>query len=89
MNTTPALTKSDYLFSTANVGTSNKFSAFNDEGEGVFFIQPGAKNPSGGMFIFNKRGMLVLNFSIRKNSHVGDIEFTVGKNEKVIKKIRV
>ena len=89
MNTTPALTKSDYLFSTANVGTSNKFSAFNDEGEGVFFVHPGVKKPSGGMFTFNKRGMLVLNFSIRKNSHVGDIEFTVGKNGKVIKKIIV
>ena len=89
MNYALALTQDDYLLKTFNISPDNTSSTLNDEGHGVFFIHPGVKKPSGGIFVFKKRGSVILNFSIRKGSQIGNIEFTVIKNGKVIKKLIV
>ena len=89
MNSSPVLAQYDYLYKTFNISPDNMSSTFYEEGNGVFFIHPGIKKPSGGMFTFKKRGNIILNFSIRKGSQIGDIEFTVKKNTKVIKKLIV
>ncbi len=83
------LTKNGYLLKTYNISKENTSSVFRDEGNEVFFIHPGEKQPSIGFFFFKERVHIILNFSIRKGSKVGDIEFTIKKNGKEIKKFIV
>ena len=84
-----SLEKSDYSLKTYNISKDNKWSTFRDDGKGVFFIHPGEKKPAEGTFTFKQSKNIILKFSIRKGSKVGDIEFTVKKNGKEIKKLIV
>lgn len=80
------LNKAEYSLKTYETDKDNKHSTFKNEKNGKFFIHPGEKKASRGIFTFNKDGKLILDFSIRKGSSVGDIEFTVKKNKKEIAK---
>lgn len=79
------LHKDDYSLKTFNINKDNKWSKFKDAGKGIFFIHPGEKKARG-VFIFKKDGNYLLDFSIRKGSTVGDLEFTIKKNNKEINK---
>ena len=76
------LNNSEYTLTTYETGKNNKWSTFRDDKNGRFFIHPGEQKASRGIFVFEKSGKLKLKFSIRKDSTVGDIEFTVKKNKK-------
>ncbi len=87
MDQASVLTKSDYSLKTYNINKDNKWSAFHQKGKGVFFIHPGERKPSRGVFEFKDSGKIFLYFSIRKGSKVGNIEFAVKKNGDEIKKL--
>ena len=89
MNKFLFLEKSDFSLKTYNIDKNNKSSAFSYDGRGVFFIHPGDKKPSKGIFAFHKNKDVILKFSIRKGSKDGDIEFSIKKNGKNIKKLTV
>ena len=78
--------KQDYIFKTVNINKDNASSTFKAEGNGKFFIHTGEKNPSIGIFTFKNDGVYGFNFTIRESGKHGDIEFTVLKNNKVLKK---
>ncbi|MEA3455385.1 MAG: phosphoethanolamine transferase, partial [Campylobacterota bacterium] len=80
------LNQQDYSLKTYNISKENKWSAFDDLKNGRFFIHTGAKKAVKGVFVFKKSGQLVLDFSVRKPSTFGDIEFTVYKNDHKIDK---
>ncbi len=83
------LDKNEYRLETFNVGADNGLSAFQEHSDGKFFIHPGEKKVSSGIFTFNKDNNLILYFSIDKSSKVGNIEFTVKKNGKELDKSTV
>ena len=58
----------------------------NKKGLHAFFIHPGAKLDSKGIFTFNNSANLVLRFSIKEGSKIGDIEFKIKKNNNPYKK---
>ncbi len=89
MNKGSSLEKSDYSLKTYNISKDNKGATFRDDGKGVFFIHPGEKKPSRVTFTFHQSKDAILKFSIRKGSKNGDIEFTIKKNGKEIKKLIV
>ena len=83
------LDKNEYRLETFNIGADNGLSAFQEHSDGKFFIHPGEKKVSSGIFTFNKDNNLILYFSIDKSSKVGNIEFTVKKNGKELDKSTV
>jgi len=76
------LSDSEYSLEIYDVNKNNLYSTFRDDKNGKFFIHPGEKKATRGVFILKQRGKLKLKFLIMKASVVGDIEFTVKKNKK-------
>jgi len=80
-NSCSPLKKNDYTLETYNINKDNKWATFRDENNGVFFIHPGDKNATTGVFTFKKDTNFILIFSIRSGSKVGDIKFSIKKNK--------
>ncbi len=80
-NSCSPLKKNDYTLETYNINKDNKWATFRDENNGVFFIHPGDKNATTGVFTFKKDANFILTFSIRSGSKVGDIKFSIKKNK--------
>lgn len=89
MEHTPLMNQSMYRLQAVNVTPDNTSATLVDEGHGTIFIHPGVKKPTGAIFKFDKNGKVVLSFSIRKGSQVGDIAFTIIKNGKRVKQLIV
>lgn len=70
----------DYDLKTKNINKNNTSSVFKAEGNGKFFIHTGEKNPSVGIFTFNKEGIYIFTFSIRESGKYGDIEPIIHKS---------
>lgn len=85
----PSLASNAYSYKSINVSPDNTSATFKDQGESTFFIHPGLKKPTGVLFAFDQSADLLLDFSILKGSKVGDIEFTVLKNGKEIRRVHV
>jgi len=75
------LSSSDYTLETYNINKDNKWATFRDDNNGIFFIHPGDKNATTGVFTFKKDLNLILTLSIRSGSKIGDISFNVKKND--------
>ena len=78
-----------YTLKTYNINTENKWATFRNEGNHKFFIHPGEVKPTKGILTFQNDANLLFDFSIKKGSKVGDIEFTIKKNNKEIEKLIV
>jgi len=81
------LKKNDYTLETYNINKDNKWATFRDENNGIFFIHPGDKNATIGIFTFKKDLNLILTLSIRSGSKTGDINFNVKKNDLKLDKV--
>lgn len=79
-----SIDKADYSLKTHNVSKDNKWSRFRVDENGNFFIHPGEKQPVRAVFIINNSMHAVVTLSIRKGSNVGEIGFTILKNEILI-----
>ncbi len=79
------LHKNNYTLEKYNIYKENRCSTIRDEGNGIFFIQPGTKSATKGKFTFKKNANLILTFSIRSGSKYGNIKFTIKKNMQEIK----
>jgi len=89
MEHAPLMSQGMYRLQAVNVTPDNTSATLVDEGDGTIFIHPGLKKPTGAIFQFNTDAKVVLSFSIRKGSQVGDIAFTVIKNGKRVKVLTV
>ena len=78
------LKKNDYTLATYNINKDNKWATFRDENNGIFFIHPGEKNATTGVFTFKKDANFILTFSIRSGSKFGNIKFIIKKNDQEI-----
>ena len=74
------LKKDDYSLEKYNINKDNKWATFRDENNGIFFIHPGEKNVTTGVFTLKKDFNLILTLSIRSKSKSGDINFNIKKN---------
>ncbi len=83
------INKNLYFLRIYDTTKDNKWSNFIDGRNGNFLISPGKKKALRGIFTFYKDCNLILNFSLRKGSTVGDIKFLVKKNNKKIDKFTV
>jgi len=81
--------KNLYELQAINVTSENTSASLVGEKYGTIFIHPGIKKPTGAIFKFNKNAKVLLSFSIRKGSQVGDIAFSIIKNGKEIKQLIV
>jgi len=82
------LQKSSYTLKTYDI-KGNLAARFMTFEHGRFQIEPGVSKPTKGIFTFNQKTKLTLDFSINFGSKSGDIEFTVQKNKETLKKFIV
>lgn len=83
-NSCLSLNKNDYTLETYNINKKNKWAIFRDEGNGIFFVHPGAEKTTKGVFTFKKDANFILTFSIRSGSKHGKIQFSIEKNDQKI-----
>ena len=89
LDKTPLLPNGFYQISSVNVTPDNTSSTLREIGSGMIFIHPGVKKPTGMLLKVHKDGKLALTFSIQKESHIGNIKFTLLKNGQRIKEFTI
>ncbi len=86
---TKPVTKKDFTFKTKNITKTNQWAKFEYQGDGTFFVHPGQKRPTVGIFRFKESTGMLLDFWIKEGSKVGDINFTVIKNGRTLKNFNI
>jgi len=78
------LDRTSYSVKTEGVHADNKWSRFDDDKKGGFFVHPGQEQPVTIKLKFAHSGDAMLSFSIKEGSKSGDIKFTVKHNTQYV-----